>query len=64
MTINFRNLLTNFNKLLINRILASSIERDITEIKLKGLKEGFDYHQKLYNEELELRNWVHKEKYY
>lgn len=64
MTINFRDLLTNFKKLLINRILASSMERDITEIKLKGLKEGFDYHQKLYNEELELRNWVHKEKYY
>jgi len=63
-TRNFRDLLTIFNKLLINKILTSSMERYITEIKLKGLKEGFNYHQKLYNEDQELRDWVHKEKYY
>jgi len=59
----FRNLLSSCHELMIKKIISSPEEKEVIGLIHKGLKDGFDYHQKLYSKDQELRDWVHKKKY-
>jgi glycosyltransferase involved in cell wall biosynthesis len=50
---------------LMKRILNSETEVSRLEKKMKaGYREGFEFHQKSYKNSEEIRNWVHKERYF
>ena len=38
--------------------------RKLTVLTREGYKEGFEYHRKMYNEDAEVRAWVHKADYF
>jgi glucosyl-dolichyl phosphate glucuronosyltransferase len=50
-------------KNIINKNLVSSTEKKIIKAQIKGYKEGFRFHQTFYHNNIELRDWVHKDNY-
>jgi len=46
------------------RFFANKIEKKIIDARQKGYRDGFSYHQNLYLNDSEVRNWVHKVKYF
>ena len=50
-------------KNIINKSLVSSEEKQIINAQIKGYKEGFRFHQTAYYNNIEVRDWVHKDNY-
>jgi glycosyltransferase involved in cell wall biosynthesis len=46
------------------KFFADKIEKKIIDARQKGYRDGFFYHQNLYLNDSEIRNWVHKVKYF
>lgn len=50
-------------KNIIEKIIISSSEKKIKDTELAGYKEGFKFHQNVYYNDIEIREWVHKDNY-